>query len=397
MDAHEAGTIGPPPGEGARIDAGIDAAPSTGRSTSLPRAPSGGALALTFAHGAFSYWTSVFPRVCLHVARWRRRARRIPDPVLRQLALEALAKQGNMEGAAAYSAFAPLRHRAAATRAASAFQCAYNLLDILGEQPSPDPVRDGRRLHEGLVYAVSIPPTPGGDSIARLDWYEHHPQRDDGGYLDAVLDECRAAFVALPSHETVGPWARAAAERIVAFQSLNLSEAQGDHEGLERWAARATPAGSDLRWWETAAAAGSSLAVHALIAAAAEPRLTEGEAQALSQAYFPWIGCLHSLLDNLIDKREDEAAGHRSLLEYYDPRRAAERLGALTRRARNAAAEIPHPRRHTVMLTAMIANYLSSPEARKAELLPSRAAVMAGAGPLIRPALAVFAIRRLSG
>lgn len=360
MDAHEAGTIG---------------------------------LAATFARAALRYWTSVFPRVYALAARWRRRARSIPDPVLRRLALEAVAKSGNIEGAAAFSAFAPWRHRGAAVRAASAFQCAYNLLDLLGEQPSADPVLDGRRLHESLVYAVGV----GEDSIDRRDWYEHHPQHDDGGYLDAILDECRRAFAELPSHAIVGPWIRASAERIVAFQSLNLSEAQGDHDGLEQWALRATPAGSGLRWWETAAAAGSSLEVHALIAAAASPRLSDDEARALARAYFPWIGCLHSLLDNLIDKHEDEAAGHRSLLEYYDPPRAAERLGELAARARLAADNLPNKGRHGVMLSAMVANYLSTPEAREGQLRPAREAVIAATGPLVRPAMAVFEIRRLGG
>ncbi|MGH2834705.1 MAG: DUF2600 family protein [Solirubrobacteraceae bacterium] len=348
------------------------------------------ALGLTFARGALGYWTTVFPRVCLYVARWRRRAKRIPDPVLRRLAIDALAKRGNMEGAAAFAAFSPWRHRAAAVKAAGAFQCAYNLLDLLGEQPSADPVGDGRRLHEGLVYALS-------SDAPRLDWYEFHPQRRDGGFLDGVLDECRSAFARLPSAEVVRPWARAAAERIVAFQSLNLSEAQGDHRGLESWAEQATPAGTDLQWWETAAGAGSSLAVHALIAAAAQPRLTVDEAQALSEAYFPWIGCLHSLLDNLIDKREDEAAGHRSLLAYYGPEQAAMRLRALATRAGAVAAALPHPSRHRVMLTAMIANYLSTPEARGDELRGAREAVIATAGPLVGPALAVFEVRRLSG
>ena len=340
--------------------------------------------------GALSYWTSVFPRVCVHVARWRRHAKRIPDPVLRRLALEALAKRGNIEGAAAFAAFSPWRHRGAAVQAASAFQCAYNLLDLLGEQPSANPVGDGHRLHEGLVYSLTA-------GAPRLDWYEFHPQRRDGGFLDGVLDECRAAFARLPSAETVGPWARTAAERIVAFQSLNLSEAQGDHSGLEQWAMQATPEGADLQWWETAAGAGSSLAVHALLAAAAEPGLAAGEAQALSEAYFPWIGCLHSLLDNLIDKREDEAAGHRSLLAYYRPQQAAARLRALTKRASSAAMALPHPVRHRVMLTAMIANYLSTPEARGPELREAREVVMATAGPLIGPAIAVFEVRRFSG
>ena len=131
------------------------------------------ALLLTFAHAAFSYWTSVFPRVCFYIARWRRRARRIPDPVLRQLALDALDKRGNIEGAAAFAAFVLPSRRTSVTKATSAFQAAYNLLDMLGEQPSPDPVLDGRRLHEALVYAV----TPRGGAA---------PPSSEVGGLDGI-------------------------------------------------------------------------------------------------------------------------------------------------------------------------------------------------------------------
>lgn len=346
------------------------------------------ALAATFTRAACSYWLTVFPRVCVHVARWRRMARRIPDPELRRLALAALEKRGNIEGAAAFAAFAPARRRARVTTATSAFQAAYNLLDMLGEQPSPDPIRDGRRLHEALVYALDPHAAP-------LDWYEHHPQREDGGYLSHLVEQCRTAFASLPSHTLVGSHARAGAARIVAFQSLNLSESQGDHTGLERWASDATPPGTELRWWETAAAAGSSLGVHALIAAAAQTRLWTHEVAALDRAYFPWIGGLHSLLDNLIDKREDEAAGHRSLVEYYGPQRAAQRMSWLAERAERAARELPHGRRHSVILAAMIANYLSTPEAQSAQLAPVSEAVLATTGPLATPTLLVFKLRHL--
>jgi tetraprenyl-beta-curcumene synthase len=372
------------------------------------------ALTATFVRAACSYWLTVFPRVCIHIARWRRLARRIPDPQLRRLALAALDKRGNIEGAAAFAAFAPRRQRARVTTATSAFQAAYNLLDMLGEQPSPDPIRDGQRLHEALVYALSpaqstqaaragrgdrpVAQSTGADNPlpTPLDWYEHHPQREDGGYLSHLLEQCRGAFAELPSHTLVGPRARAGAARIVAFQSLNLSESQGDHTGLERWASDATPASTELRWWETAAAAGSSLSVYALIAAAAEARLDEHEAAALDQAYFPWIGGLHSLLDNLIDKHEDEAAGHRSLVEYYGPRRAAQRMRWLAERAEQAARELPHGRRHTVILAAMIANYLSTPEAQSVQLEPVSEAVLATTGPLAAPTLLVFKLRHLS-
>ena len=373
------------------------------------------ALLVTFAHAAFSYWTSVFPRVCLYIARWRRRARRIPDPVLRQLALDALDKRGNIEGAAAFAAFVPLARRADVTRATSAFQAAYNLLDMLGEQPSPDPVRDGRRLHEALVYAVTPrgAAAPLGSEIGvldtdsfgadtqaagqahSLDWYEHHPQRRDGGYLDALIDECRDAFAALPSHQLVGSSAQAAAARIVAFQSLNLSKSQGEHTGLEQWARAATPPGTSLQWWEIAAAAGSSLGVHVLIAAAADTKLDTGEVSALAQAYFPWIGGLHSLLDNLIDKHEDEAAGHRSLIEYYGPEQAAQRMRWIAEQALEKAGELPHSRRHIVILAAMIGNYLATPEAHSAELKPIGDSVLATVDALRRPTMLVFELRRL--
>lgn len=372
------------------------------RGKTIRAAPHGRvALLATFAHAAFSYWTSVFPLVYFYVARWRRRARRIPDPLLRQLALDALDKRGNIEGAAAFAAFVPLARRTNVTRATSAFQAAYNLLDMLGEQPSPDPVLDGRRLHEALVYAVTPrgaqPPggAPERGPVVALDWYEHHPQRSDGGYLDALIEECRDAFAALPSHLLAAPSAQAAAARIVAFQSLNLSKSQGEHTGLERWAREATPPGTGLQWWETAAAAGSSLGVHVLIAAAAEELLDADEVEAFARAYFPWIGGLHSLLDNLIDKHEDEAAGHRSLIEYYGPEQAAQRMRWIAEQALEKASELPHSRRHVVILAAMIGNYLATPEAHSAELKPIGDSVLTTVSALRRPTMLVFELRRL--
>jgi tetraprenyl-beta-curcumene synthase len=358
------------------------------------------ALRATFVQAALNYWVRVFPRVCVQIARWRRAARRIPDPQLRRLALEALEKRSNIEGAAAFAAFAPRAHRAAVTRAVSAFQGAYNFLDMLGEQPSPDPVADGRRLHEALLYALTPPyratgEPEGSPHATVLDWYEHHPQRDDGGYLQQLLESCRDALAELPSYELVAPTARAAAARIVAFQSLNLSESQGSHEALEQWARDANPPGAGLQWWETAAAAGSSLGVYVLIAAAAEEQLEGSEVAALEYAYFPWIGGLHSLLDNLIDKHEDEAAGHRSLVEYYGPQRAAQRMRWLAGEAMRVAEELPHNRRHIVILAAMIGNYLSTPEAHSPELEPVSESVLATVGELERPTMLVFKLRRL--
>lgn len=162
--------------------------------------------------------------------------------------------------------------------------------------------------------------------------------------MQEIVEACRTALATLPSGAVVEAAARRTTERIVAYQGLNLSERHGGHRELADWASRATPAGTAPRWWETAASAGSSLGLFALLAAAAKPTLAPNDAAAIEAAYWPWIGALHSLLDSLIDYKEDAAAGQRSLLDYYDnPREMADRLGLLATEALRAAVSLPRP------------------------------------------------------
>jgi tetraprenyl-beta-curcumene synthase len=327
------------------------------------------ALVVSFAGAAWRYWLGVFPRVCLERRRRRARASRIPDPLLRATALDAQRKWGNVEGAAAFAAFVPAPHRAAAARAMTCFQAAYNYLDMLGEQPCADPAANGRCLHSALLVALD-------PNAHHLDYYEHSLQREDGGYLREILDACRAALATLPSYSALAPEALRAAERIVEFQSCNTGELQGDLVALERWARAATPPGEDLRWWETAAAGGSSLCVYALIALAAEPAF-ERSFDAVNDAYFPWIGALHSLLDNLVDVAEDRATGQHNLIGLYDsPLEAAERMGRLAERSLGAARGLTDARAHTLVLAAMASFYLSTPEAATPAALPVAHAVL---------------------
>lgn len=346
------------------------------------------ALAVSFAGAARRYWLGVFPSVSRERRRRRARAAEIPDPLLRRTALDAQRKWGNVEGAAAFAAFVPHRHRAAATRAMMCYQAAYNYLDMLGEQPSADPMANGRRLHSALLVALD-PDAP------HRDYYEHNAQREDGGYLAETIDACRAALATLPGYLAIAPAAMRATERIVAFQSCNTGEPQGDFAALERWARQATPSGSDLRWWETAAAGGSSLCVYALIALAAEPDHDRWMApEVIEDAYFPWIGALHSLLDNLVDAAEDHATGQHSLVgRYASSQEAAARMGWLAERSLRAAAALPG-RGHTLMVAAMASFYLSMPGASTPEALPVARAVLDVLDGPARLAMLVFRLRR---
>jgi tetraprenyl-beta-curcumene synthase len=347
-------------------------------------------LPCAFACTVVRYLLLVLPSVRCELAQWRTRAGEIPTANLRRTASQALAKRGNIEGAALFATLAPGVYRARTIRALVAFQTAYNYLDALSELPSEDPVANGEQLHQALRIALQ----PGAP---HSDYYAHNPDRGDGGYLTAILDACREAVAGLPSYPLLARTAREAAARIVDFQALNLSEEQGGHDALERWAREMPPAAGGLEWWETAAGAGSSLAVHALIAAAAtDPHLDGWDAREIDRAYFPWIGAFHTLLDSLVDAAEDERSGQRNLLSYHaSAGQAALAMMSLAERATAATGSLPDAPRHRVILIAMAAYYLSSPGARTAGARPIARDVAGALGPLLTPALVLFRARRL--
>jgi tetraprenyl-beta-curcumene synthase len=370
---------------------------SAGSIPAIPAARAGAraredpALGVSFATTVLRYLATVLPVVTRELRHWRSQALGISDLELRTHALDALAKRGNMEGAALFAVLAPRAWRGQTVRALVAFQTAYNYLDTLAEQPSPDPVANGRQLHQALLVALD-------PAAAHPEYYAQHPQRRDGGYLAALVDACRLAFSALPSHNAVATAAWESTARIVAFQSLNLTQEQGGHDALERWARLQTPHECGLDWWQTAAAGGSSLGVHALIALAARPAVDHREIVAIQDAYFPWICALHSLLDSLVDVDEDERAGQRNLLSYHaSPQQAAFAMTMLARRASATARALPGGLSHQVILTAMVTYYLSSPEASNADARAIGEAVAGVAGPLLSPALCLFRARRMAG
>jgi tetraprenyl-beta-curcumene synthase len=343
-------------------------------------------LAGVFIGTALRYWLTVFPGLCREHRRANARARAIPDPVLRGVALDALRKWGNIEGAAAFAASVPRQRRNAAARAMACFQSAYNYLDTLSELPNSDPMANARRLHEALLVALE-PGAPHGD------YYAQHHLNADGGYLIELVDRVRAALAQLPSYGLVAPGARRAAERIVAFQSCNTGELEGDYSALAAWARAEMPEGCDLRWWEIAASGGSSLCVYALIAAGARSRLDAQEITQIEHAYFPWIGALHSLLDNLVDVAEDHATGQRNLIGCYTSTpEATTRMRLLAERSLGAARELPGYS-HSLILAAMASFYLSTPEASLPAARPVARAVLGAVGQPAALARLVFRLR----
>ncbi len=344
--------------------------------------------AIAFVAVAARYLVLVLPQVRRERARWRAYAEEIPSDGLRATAYASLLKRGNIEGAALFAVLAPRAHRRETIRSLVAFQAAYNYLDALSELSSPEPQANARRLHQALLGALQ-------PSAAQPDYYAYHPDASDGGYLAALVEACRDGLLRLPAHALFTATLATAAARIAEFQALNLSESQGGQVELEAWAAT-LPGSRALAWWERAAGAGSSLAVHALIATAARASVEATVAEQIGGAYFPTIGALHSLLDSVVDRDEDRDKGQRSLLEHYrSPLHQCASLTMLASEARVACELLPSPRTHRAILIAMCSYYLSAPQCRSDQDCATRTHLTDVLGSTLQLSIRLFTTRRL--
>ena len=178
-----------------------------------------------------------------------------------------------------------------------------------------------------------------------------------------MVAACQDAVAQLPASERMLPLLRRTANRCGEGQSYTHAAAQAGADELEAWASRHESAPGYL-WWELAAGACSSVATHALISAAADPRTTADEAALIDAAYFPPIGALTVLLDDLIDREDDLEAGEHNYLSYFaNNEQAAVRISLLAGRAKAAIAHLRHPRRHRAILAGVAGFYLSAPNA----------------------------------
>jgi tetraprenyl-beta-curcumene synthase len=344
------------------------------------------AAALVGAHAR--YWSTVAPRVRRELRRWYDHAERIRDPILRAHAADKLRdERANTEVIATLYTLSPRGHRKAAVAAAVALQVMYDYLDAVNEQLVDDPLLDGRQLFRSFAVAL----TPGEMPV---DYYLHHPQNDDSGYLDALVDSCRESLAELPSIATVLPVARDAVARFSEAQTRSHAVPIVGASQLEHWAGQNADA-ADLLWWEWAGgAAASILGVHALLSAAADVRTTSFHAVDIDRAYL-LSSTLTTMLDSLIDDERDATdREHRYIAYYPSTDLAACRIAAIARRAVAAARELPHAAHHAMTVAGIAAFYLSDPDANVGSKCVVAARVTEELKPIIVPILGTFRLWR---
>ncbi|MGH2853333.1 MAG: DUF2600 family protein [Solirubrobacteraceae bacterium] len=337
------------------------------------------------------YWPTVAPIVRSQLRRWEQRARRIRDPALQSLALAKLREEGfNAEVAATLATLAPRAHRTRAVEAIVALEVLYDYLDGLTESPSYEALRDGRQLLTAFTDAIT--PSTGHDR----DYYRYHPQSSDDGYLEELAAAVRNALAALPAANAVAAATQSAALRTAEAQVHAHAVTRTGTAQLEEWA-KHEAASTALEWREFLAGAASSvLAVHALIAAAADQRTTPTQAMAIDRVYLS-IAVLSTMLDSLIDYTRDQDTGEPGYLRYYeDPDFLAHRLASVTHDAAKAAHDLPNGPHHIMTLAGVVAYYTSAPAAASEPTRPVALRIQRELTPLIMPTLAVMRAWRLA-
>lgn len=328
------------------------------------------------------FWFVVFPLVRRQLRGWEQAATAIPDPALRAQALATLRSERlSAAGAALFAVTTPRCRNPALVRTLVAFQVICDYLDTLAEQPAADPITNGMQLHRALADAVAAEPS-------HANWYAYHCARDDGGYLTSLVEACQEGCATLPAFEHIRPAAEREARRN-EVQGINHAPARVREPALRQWAARLHEEGiGDAQWFELAAASSSSLAVLALIAAAADPGTTAVTAERVRCAYFPWIEALSTLLDSFVDQERDLRSGEMSFVARYGSTAASvARLQELTARAIAAARTLPRGEQHVVLVTGMIAMHLSEASAWLPATQPATTEIMRAASTAAMPLL----------
>ncbi len=332
------------------------------------------------------YWCTVAPLVRIQLKRWERHAEKIPDPTLHRLALENLREEGfNAQATATLATLAPAEHRNAVVEAVVGLQIIYDYLDSLLERPLPDPLDDGRRLYGALFDAVVL------DADLASDYYAHAPGCDDGQYLKDLVAAVRGALARLPSATAITRVAERAAKRCAEAQARAHAARVLGSEQLTRWAVT-NANGTGLQWREfLAGAVSSGFALHALIAAAADPRTSPQDALAIDEVYLS-VCALTTLLDGVVDYEDDmRSMGHPGYIRYYEDRGALSRgLGFVIERAVARAGGAPNGTYHLMTLVGVAAYYRSAPTSSSNFARPIFAQIHRELRPLITPTLTVM-------
>jgi tetraprenyl-beta-curcumene synthase len=312
----------------------------------------------------------------------------IPDASIRADALASIEqKRGHVDGAALFWIL-PHHHNLRLLQLLVAYQTMWDFLDNVSERSMNR--ANGRQLHLALSEALSL-------DAPISDYYRHHPWKDDGGYLRALVEACREGCSSLPSYSCVEPLVLRGTFHC-GIQSINHDPDSDSREAaLKEWAEREFSSEREASWFELCGAASASLTPHVLLAMAAEPACEASEIARVSEVYFPWISLVTTMLDSYVDQEEDIVNGAHSYIAYYpSPEVAEQRMYDLIRRSVYEARGLRNGYRHAVIIACMVAMYLSKDSARTTAKRATTQSLSRAGGSLTRLLLPILRLWRIA-
>lgn len=299
----------------------------------------------------------VFPQVELELKNYMSMAERIPDPLLRRQAVESIKKKKfHCQGGSIYSLYPGVPQKDM-VRFIVAYQTISDYLDNLCDRAKVEDEEAFKKLHLAMTDAL-LP----GEIFS--DYYECYPYKDDGGYLKLLVSKCKAFISDLPSYAIIREKILFLARLYSELQTYKHLVPEVRECRVTGWFENYLGYFPEINGWEFAAAAGSTLGIFMLVAAATNPGLDGAEAWDIFHSYFPWICGLHILLDYYIDLDEDENSGDLNFVSYYpDLANCLERLKTFYRNSQEEAAKLRYPFFHSTVVDGLMAMYLSDPKA----------------------------------
>jgi len=307
----------------------------------------------------FHFIRHTLPRVKRLLNQWKQEAYLCGDEELRIQALNSIAgKDFHCQGGAVFAVPYPASEDLL-LRVIVAYQTLCDYLDNLCDRAD---CLDGlafRELHASLIDAL----TPKGE---KHSYYRTYPYRNDGGYINKMVDECRNSLQQLPSYQLVQADVIALAKLYIELQVKKHIAWEVREKTLIKWAKANLIEYPGVQWNEYAAATGSTLAIFALLGLAARENVERNEIKTTLQTYFPWICGLHILLDYFIDQEEDRMGGDLNFTFYYpDNKVMIKRLKTFIREAHLQASQLPNPSFARTVIEGLLAMYFSDKKVKK--------------------------------
>jgi tetraprenyl-beta-curcumene synthase len=297
-------------------------------------------------------------------------------------------KRTHLHGAALFWTLPRRRHKHL-LRLLVAYELIWDFLDNLSERAAAHGHRDGHQLHLAISEAIDPSAQPS-------DYYRHHPWHDDGGYLRGLVLACQQSCRSLPSYPEVRDVALREARRAQVLAINHHPEPRLRDSLLKRWVSAEYPDRQHTRWWELSGAASAPLAIHALLALAAEPSCSQSDVTRTYIAYTP-LSAATTMLDSYVDRQQDRDTGDHSYIAHYpDEQDALAGVRTLVAESLTGVRDLPDGHRHAVIAASMIAMYLSKQTTPAADLRDGTRTFLHAGGSLTRLLLPILRAWRIA-